>query len=66
MYTIFLKLFFIRLAFSLFFWMIEELVRTVHGDFSLTLMALSLIILMDGTVLSEFSWRLFLKNLEVC
>jgi len=46
--------------------MIDELVRTVHGDFSLTLMVLSLMILMEGTTPSEFGWRFFLKNLEVC
>jgi hypothetical protein len=31
--------------FSFFFWMIGELVRTLHGDFSLPLMALCVIIL---------------------
>ena len=47
---LFLKLLFICLAFSFFFWMIGELVRTPHGDFSLPLLAPSLIILVEGTI----------------
>jgi hypothetical protein len=35
-------------AFYLFLWMIDELVRNAHGDFSLTLMALSLVIFKEG------------------
>jgi hypothetical protein len=46
--------------------MIDELGKTVHGDFYLTLMALSVLILMEGTIPSEFGWRFFLKSLEVC
>jgi hypothetical protein len=47
-------MFFIRMAFPLSLWMIDKLVRALHADFSLTLMALSLIILMEGTIPSEF------------
>jgi hypothetical protein len=62
----FLEIILHAFAFYLFLWMTDELVRTVHGDFSLTLLALSLIILKEGKIPSEFGWRFFLKNLEVC
>jgi hypothetical protein len=41
----FLELFFLCLAFSFFFWMTGELVRTLYRNFSLPLMALRLTIL---------------------
>jgi len=62
----FLKLFFVRLAFCVFFWMIGELVRTSPRRLLFTPDGNDFVNFGGGAISWKFNWPFFLRNLVGC